>query len=152
MPAVGGGPDQRAVGAAGADLRLGRREDAGLDVAPLGVQPVEPLGEGRGLVRVVGREQPRPEVGGADPAAGVDPRPEREAERPGARRAADAGDGGERREAGAGAARHHRQPLAHQRAVEPDERRHVGDRGQRDEVEHGRAGRGRSPRAGAAAG
>ena len=113
MPALAGGPGQRAVGAAGEHLRLGRGEHPRLDVAALGVQPVEPLGERRRLVRVVGGEQPRPEVGGADPAAGVDPRPEREAERPGRGRAAHPRHLRERDEARTAAAGHHRQPLAH---------------------------------------
>ena len=67
--------------AAGRRLRLGRGAHRRLDLAALGVQRVQPLGQRRRLVRVVGGEEPRAEVGRADPAAGVDPRPEDEAER-----------------------------------------------------------------------
>ena len=55
-----------------------------LDLPPLGVQRVQPRRQRRRLVRVVGGEEPRPEVGDADPPAGVDPRPEHEAEPVGA--------------------------------------------------------------------
>ena len=81
MPAGAGGPDQRAVDAAGRRLGLGGGADRGLDVAALGVEGVEAGGKGGRLVRVVGREESGAEVGRADAAAGVDPRTEDEAER-----------------------------------------------------------------------
>ena len=46
------------------------------------------------------------------------------------------GDVGERGEAGAGRARHDLEALAHQGAVQAGQRRHVGDGGERDQVEH----------------
>ena len=102
---------------------------------------MQPRRQRRRLVRVVGGEEPRPEVGHADPPAGVHPRPEHEAER---RRCSAApgspADLGQRHEPRPLAPRHHRQPLPHQRPVEPGERRHVRHRGERDEVERARAG------------
>ena len=135
MPAGTGSPDEGSVDAAGRGLVEGGGEHAGLDVLALGVEAVEALGEGGGLVGVGGGEQPRPEVGGADAPAGVDPRPEGEAERPGARRAGDPGDARQRDEAGAAALGHDPQALAHECTVEAGERRDVGDGGERHEVE-----------------
>ncbi len=116
-------------------LRLGGHPHGRLDLAPLGVQRMEPRRERRGLVDVGGREQPRAEVGCADPPAGIDPRPDDEAEAIEARRAGQARRLGERDETRAAAAGHHRQALAHQRAVEPDQRRDVGDGRERHEIE-----------------
>ena len=69
--------------------RLGRLADRRLDRAALLVEPVELGGDRLGLGRILGGEQAHAEIGLADPAAGVDPRAEREAEiaagrRPGA--------------------------------------------------------------------
>ena len=118
-------------------LRLGRRPHRRLDLAPLGVEAVEAGGQRRRLVRVVGGEEPRAEVGDPDPPAGVHPRPEHEAEAVGRGRSGHPRRRRQRRDARPLAARHHGEALAHQRPVEAGERRHVRHGGERDEVEEG---------------
>ena len=61
-------------------------EHLALDGAALGVELVEPQRQRADLVRIVARQQPRAEIGLPDPAAGIDPRPQQEAEMIGARR------------------------------------------------------------------
>ncbi len=63
MPALGGGPDQRAVNAP--RLGLGHRlfPHPRLDLAPFGVQLVQPRGKRCGLGGIVGRKTARAEVG-----------------------------------------------------------------------------------------
>ncbi len=96
---------------------------------------VQPLGQRLRLVRVGGGQKPRAEVGLADPAARVDARPEEVAEVIGGRRAVHPRHVGQCGKADPFAARHHLQPLPHQRPVDPDQRRDIGHRGQRDEIE-----------------
>ena len=76
-----------------------RPADLGLDRAALLVEPVEFGGDRRGLVGILGGEQAHAEVGLADPAAGVDPRAEREAEIAAFGRAVEAGGVDQRGEA-----------------------------------------------------
>ena len=71
-----------------------------LDLAALLVVAVEMLRPFGGERRVVGRQQPRAEIGGADPAAGIDPRPQHEAELIGVDRLDAPGRGAERRQRG----------------------------------------------------
>ena len=61
-------------------LLLGLLADQHLDRPALLVQPVELGGDGPRFLGVGRGQQAHAEVGLADPAAGVDPRPEREAE------------------------------------------------------------------------
>ena len=94
MPVLGCSKDE--------DRRLGRsfhgrdrrRQGPRLDVPPLAVVGVELPREFASDDRIIGREQARAEVGGADPAAGVDPRPEQKAEMIDVDRLSDARDGG----------------------------------------------------------
>ena len=76
-----------------------------------------------------------PSAGVADPPAGVDPRPDQEAQVIGLRRPVGAGDVEQRREPGPAALAHHLQPLDDEGAVEAGQRHDVGDGGERDEVE-----------------
>ena len=80
---------------------LGRRllQHHGLDRLALAVEPVELGREPLALRRVVAGEQPRAERRVADPAAGIDPRAEQEAEMIGRHRSAEPGHVGERGEA-----------------------------------------------------
>ena len=54
-----------------------------LDLPALAVEPVELGGDARGFARIVLQQQPHAEIGAADAAAGIDARPEQEAEMPG---------------------------------------------------------------------
>ena len=103
--------------------------------AALLVEPVELGGDRLGLGRILGGEQADAEIGLADPAAGIDPRAEREAEIAAFGRAVEAGGVGERGEADVAAPGHHLQPLGHEGAVEAAELGDVGDRAERDEIE-----------------
>ena len=85
--------------------------------------------------RIGRRQQANAEVGLADAAAGVDPRPEREAEVAAARRLHQPRRFGQRGEADILPRRHHPQALGHEGAVEALQPRDVGDRAERDEVE-----------------
>ncbi len=134
MPALAGRPDERADPAA-LDLLAGGVEHRGLDRAPLAVEPVEPLGQRRGLVRVSRGQQAHAEVGGADPPAGVDARADGVAEIARAGRRGEARDIGQRGQSRALAAGQHGQALAHEGAVQPGQRRHVSDGRHGDEVE-----------------
>ena len=75
-------------------------EHALLDRLTLGVERFELGGDGARLDLVVGGEQLGAEARRADPAAGIDARAEDEAERVAGRRRVDAGDVGERAQAG----------------------------------------------------
>ena len=68
-----------------------------LDDLPLAIQSVELTRDPGGLDRIEEGEKSRAEPGVADAAAGVDPRPEREAEVIGARRPIHSGDVHQRR-------------------------------------------------------
>ena len=107
MPALARGEDQRRrIAAPLSTARSPAASDARLDLAALAVVAVEPLRQRRAPRRIVGRQQPRAEIGGADPAAGIDPRPQDEAEMIGVERARSMpGHVGERREAGIAAPR-----------------------------------------------
>ena len=115
--------------------RLGRLADRRLDRAALLVEPVELGGDRLGLGRILGGEQADAEIGLADPAAGVDPRAEREAEIAAFGRAVEPGGVGERGEADIAAAGHHLEALGHEGAVEAAELGDVGDRAERDQIE-----------------
>jgi hypothetical protein len=112
------------------------RRARGLDRAPFGVQPVEPAASAAASAASSVGQQPRAQIRRADPAAGIHPRPEHEAQMVGVRRAVEPRDIGQRHQPGPVAPRHHLQPLPHEGAVDPDQRRHIGHRGQRHEVEH----------------
>ena len=71
----------------------------------------------------------------ADAAARIDARPEQEAEMIGARRPVQPGDVGQRAQPDAAARLHQRQALDDEGAIEASQRRDIGDRGERDEIE-----------------
>ena len=106
-----------------------------LDLAALAVVGVEAPGQFRRERRVVGREQPRAEIGGADPAAGIDPRAEHKAEMIGVDRLADAADRGQRPHSGIAQLPRHPDALRDQRAVDPGQRHDIAYRAERHQVE-----------------
>ena len=121
---------------AGGDLRLGRRDQLALEPAPLFVQPLQPQRDlGHDLGRVAG-QQLGGQMRAAGAAAGIEPRPQREGAVLGA-------DGGQAmRAARASAASPGLPPraatsqaLRDQGPVEPDQRHHVADRAERDQIE-----------------
>ena len=85
-----GGPGAAGKFGVGLGARLG--EHFLLHRLPLLVQPVERLGDGAGLDRIVGRQQPAAQRCIADAPAGIDARADQEAEMKGADRLADARD------------------------------------------------------------
>ena len=96
--------------------------------------------------RVVRQQQLDAERGAPDAAAGIDARPEQEAEMPRLRRAAEARHVHQRGEPDILAPAQRQQPLGDEGAVETLERHHVGDGAERHEVEEARAGRARGAR------
>ncbi len=136
MPALAGGEDERRRPRSRLDLGDRRGEHARLDLAPLGVEARRAAARDRAASAGSSVASSRgAEIGAADPAAGIDARPEDEAGVIGVEPLVDPRDVGERGDAGIAAPLHHLQPLRHQRAVEPGERHHVADRAERDEVE-----------------
>ena len=135
MPALGG-QDVRGGGALLGHQGLGREAHARLHVAPLGVHRIE-LGRDRtGARGILGEQQLEPCVGPVEPAGGVDPRREPEADGAGVERARiDAGDLHERAHARLARRRQRAQTLAHEPAVLSHERHDVGHRGEGHEVE-----------------
>ena len=121
-----------------ATWRLGLEEDPRLDVAALVVDGVELGRDGAGALDVAGQQQLEARVGAVQPAGGVDPRREPEADRAGVDPArVDARDLHQRLQPRLARRGERAQPLAHEPAVLADERHAVGDRRERDEVEVG---------------
>ncbi len=112
-----------------------RGKHIGLDALPLLVELVELDGERPRFGLVVGREQARPHSGLADPAAGVDPRPEHEAELERARRMAEIDKIGQRPDSGVAPPGHDFQALHDEGAVDTAQRNHVANGAQRDQIE-----------------
>ena len=82
-------------------------------------------------------EQPRAERRVADPAARIDARPDQKTEMIGPWRTIRAGDVEQSGEPRPRAPTHHREPFGDEGAVETGQRRDVGDRRERHEVEAG---------------
>ncbi len=116
-------------------LGLGFRDRGELDGLALAVEAVELGGEAGGFGWVLAQQQPRAEIGAADPPAGVDARPQHEAEVPRLRRPGEPRHVDERGEPDPLAPPHRDQPLGDEGAVEPLERHHVGDGAERDEID-----------------
>ena len=138
MPAFGGGDDDGALlldAERGHGLGLGLRHGGELDRLALAVEAVELGGEARAFGRIVLHEQIDAERGATDAAAGIDARPEQEAEMPGLGRAAEPRDIHQGGEPGIVAPTQRQQPLGDEGAVEALERHHVGNRAERDQVE-----------------
>ena len=109
--------------------------DGELDGLALAVEAVELGGEPGGFGRVLAQQQPRAEIGLADPPAGIDARSQHETEMPRLRRPGEPRHVDERGEADALAPPHRDQALGDEGAVEPLERHHVGDGAERDEID-----------------
>ncbi len=116
----------------GFGLRFGRL----LDHAALAVEAVELGRDPRRLDAVAFEQQPHAEIGAADAAAGIDARPQHEAEMPGLRRAVEPRHIHQRGVADMVAPPHRDQALGDEGAVEPDQRRDVGDGAERDVMQH----------------
>ena len=114
------------------DVQRGR-----LHRLPLAIEPVERAGDRGRLVLVGQREQPRAQRGVADAPAGVDARPHEIAEMVRAGRSVRPRDIEQRAQARPAARVHDGQALFDEGAVEAGQRRDVGDRGERDEIEGG---------------
>src|SRR2546430_16735142 len=95
----------------------------------------EALRQFGGERRVVGREQARAEIGGADPAAGIDARPQHKAELVGVERTGLTGDRGERLHPGIGGTTHNAQALRDEHTVYAAERHDIAHRAERHEIQ-----------------
>ncbi len=84
---------------------------------------------------VLAQQQPGAEIGAPDPPAGIDARSQHEAEMPRLRRPGEPRGIDQRREPDPLAPPHRDQPLGDEGAVEADERHHVGDGAERDEID-----------------
>ena len=120
---------------AGLDCRDRRLQRLRLDLAALVVVGVEARCELRGFLRIVGGEQPGAEIGGADPAAGIDPRPQNETEMVGVDRHGHAADRRQRAQPGIAPLPRDPDALRDKRAVDPGQRDDVADGAERDQVE-----------------
>ena len=107
----------------------------GLQRTPLLVIDVELAREVAGQHRILGRQQPRAEVGPAHAPAGIHARPEQEGGVVGIDPVGHARDVAQALEAEVAAPRHHLQPLRRQGAVQADQRHHVAHRSQRHQVQ-----------------
>ena len=101
----------------------------------LAVEAVELGGDAAGLDRIVGAKQQRAEIGAADAAAGVDARPEQEAQVKRLGRTGQPRHVHQRGEPDVVAAAQRQQSLGDEGAVEALERHHIGDGAERDDVE-----------------
>ena len=80
VPAVARGPDQRRVETTCLGLRQGRVTHARLDLATIGVERVEALGNRQRLLLRVGRQQPRAQIRLTDAPARIHARAKDEAQ------------------------------------------------------------------------
>ncbi len=135
MPPLSRGEHQRRRLRRALDQRDRCLQRARLDLAPLAVVAVEPLRQLGGERRVVGRQQARAKIGGADPAAGIDPRPQHETELIRVDGPVFGGNGGECLEAGVGRVPRHSQTLRDEGAVDARQWHHIAHRAERDEIE-----------------
>ena len=115
-------------------LLAGLFADDHLDRAALLVEAVELGGDGARFLRVGGGQQADAKVGLADPAPGIDPRAQREAEVAARRRFHQPRRLGQRDQPDIAALAHHLEPLRDEGAVEALEPRDIGDGPERDEV------------------
>ena len=135
VPAVGGGKRQHRRLRLGFDRGDRRRQGACLDLAPLAVECVQPLRQFGGQRRIVGREQPRPGIGGAHPPAGIDPRAQHKTEMIGIDRLGEAGNLGECVKPGIAPLARDLDALRDERAIEAGQRHDIAHGSQGDEVE-----------------
>ena len=117
-------------------LGLGLRFRRLFDQAALAVEAVEFGGDPRRLGDIALQQQPHAEIGAADAAAGIDARAQHEAEMPGLRRAVEPRHVHQRGMPDMVAPAHRDQALCDEGAVEPGQRRDVGDRAERHVMQH----------------
>ncbi len=139
MPAFGRRDDDRALvlqAERSQRLGFGLRLRGLLDQAALAVEAVELGRNPRGFRHVALQQQAHAEIGAADAPAGIDARAQHEAEMPGFRRAVEARNIHQRGMADMVAPAHRDQTLGDEGAVQPGERRDVGDGAERDVMQH----------------
>ena len=105
------------------------------DCQPLAIVPVEFERETIGLRGIVGGKQARTEVAAPDASAGIDARTENEAQMKGRKRRRGGSEPRQSGEARPFEPFELAQALAHKGAVDAGKRHHIGDRGERDEIE-----------------
>ena len=120
----------------GQRLGFGLRFRGLLDQAALAVEAVELGGDPRGFGDVALQQQAHAEIGAADAPAGIDARAQHEAEMPGFRRTVEARDVHQRGVPDMVAPAHRDQALGDEGAVQPDQRRDVGDGAERHVMQH----------------
>ena len=114
---------------------FGLRQSLLLDRLALAVEAVELGGDFRGFDRIVLDQKSYAEIGAADAPAGIDARPEQEAEMPRFGRRVEPRHVHQADVAHPFAPAQRDQALGDERAVQSDERHHVGDGAERDVVE-----------------
>ncbi len=132
MPSLARCDNGRALGVR---FGQGHLQHRGLDGLAFAVEPVEIFGDAPRLDFVAHREEFRAERRVADPSAGIDPRSDQKAEVIGIRRAAGAGDIEQSGEPRPAPRAHQSEALDDQGAVQARQRRDIGDRRQRHEIE-----------------
>ena len=138
MPALRGGDHHRAFfldAERRARFGFGLRQSLLLDRLALAVEAVELGGDFRGFDRIVLEQKSHAEIGAADAPAGIDARPEQEAEMPRFGRRVEPRHVHQADVAHPLAPAQRDQALGDERAVQSDERHHVGDGAERDVVE-----------------
>ncbi len=105
------------------------------DRLPLGVQLLELARDDARLDVVVAGKEPRAKIGRTDSAAGIDAGAENKAERIARRRLVEPGGIGQCAQTGVLAEAQHFQPLRDQSAIQPFQRHHIADGGERHEIE-----------------
>ena len=135
VPALGGQHQRPALGMLRHE-RLGLEADPGLDVATLGVDPVQLGGDRLRAVPVLSEQQLEPGVGAVKPPGGVQARAEPEADRRLVQaRGIDARDVHQRPQPDLARAGERPQPLAHEPAVLALQRHDVRHGRERDQVQ-----------------
>ncbi len=137
MPAFTRRPDQGRVEPTCLGLVHRRGPHRRFDIAPFGVQLVKAFRQAPRFVQIIGGEQPRPEISLADAPPGIDPWPHHKAEVIGGRCRIQPGHIRQGDKAGAFAPCHDAQPLLHESAVHPGQRRHISHRRQCHQIKHG---------------
>ena len=134
VPAVAGDDDDR-IGRAVVYLGACGRQHRRLDGLAILVVGVEHRGDARCLRRVIGGQQSGAQIRSADPPAGVDPRPQDEANVIGVEGAVQRAALCEGHKARIAAGVQNLQALCHEGAVQTGQRHDVADSGQHHEIE-----------------
>ena len=149
MPALGGSDHHRAFflqAERGQGLGFRLRQHVLFHRLPLAVEPVELGRDAAGLDRILLQQQVRPEIGAADAPAGIDARPEQEAEMERIGRTVEPRRIHQRGQPDIVAAAHRDQPFGDEGPVQPFQRHDIGDGAERDQVEREQADRARCAR------